>query len=456
MSDDVDALKRSEYIADIVTDTKPVIVGILMGLWEDIHKNSSIPKRHWLQKFQLALKNIATYDDDKLFKYLHQNGGKRRYLLDNLYEVYVLTAMIYHDDMTLRLKKDNGLVATFLRQTALQSARELWYKPETMFNITHKKELVVEARDVLEKTVIGAIKFTLRSQVKELIATQEDIIEKQTPYIDVDHDRRSEYSSDVSSTSSYGLDAHMETASTVKEVAIGASDSLEHFVDERKVIQDVARSHHTTPRVSRQPSSSSIGSSHKEPPPIYGYVEGKVQSRNPSPERQLSRTSSVRSESDELRRSFEEKFMVTLDNSNHIVPFENGDKKDTLHYNDPVEIDDMPESPSYERIEHHHPTPMAPPPSHCHTPKPSSSPAPSEKSIKHINLNLSPTTEKYFKLKEKEPERVEKEIREKSHVVKEKKRKLKTSLDTYRDYYNGNTSLGKSSEFSKGKYFYKG
>lgn len=481
MKEDLNALKRAEYITDIVTDVKPVITNILVSLWETVYKNTTIPKRHWLQRFQLSLKNIASYEEDVFYKYVHQNGGKRKHVLDNIFEVYVLTALIYHNSMTLRLKKDMGLLATFLKQTALQSAREVWHRPEVLFNVTHKKDLVVEARDMLDKIIVSSIKFVLRSQVKELIATQEDIIEKQTPYIDIDG-----AASFSSGDSDYGLGNNAGVADIVignehgDDTRGNSEGAMERFVDEEKVVADVARSRPASPAMSRQSSLSSSAASSISGEPeqiVYGYRESRPPSPHHRPpqsmDRPISRCSSMSSiksakehENDEIRRSFEDKFMVTLDDSNRIVPFDSAiapSRPDSVKdFHNEIDIDNHHIQIEQEGKYHESPATIHPSstletyePIMSKSPRVSRSPSQSSvHSYKKIELNLTPATEKLVQAmstsKHDDPEFHEKKLR--YSEIKEKKKRVKTSLDVYSDYYN---NTNRKTEFNKPKYFYK-
>lgn len=302
--------KRIELVNDLVFDLKPIIFGVLLKLWKSVYENRKITKRHWLQQFQLSLKGILDIDEDEWTEILHDNGTKRKYMLDVLHDVYQLTAEVYHGCSQLRLKKETPLVISYVKQCTLQSAREVWQKPEVMFHITHRKDLVSDARTLVDKDIEAAIKFVIKQQVKELIAAQESIIESQSHHIDLPkHFPQQLMSSDAISLGNESDD----TITDDKEGCIIDSNIL----DKERVIEDFQISGKSP---SRQ-SSMSSGPSHRSPQ--------SLSSRLPSPH-PVSRASSFSSihsiaseDREKLRRSFEEKFMVTLDdNTNRIVPFD--------------------------------------------------------------------------------------------------------------------------------------
>ena len=175
----VQVTKRNECLADVINDCREVVFLVLLGIWKQVYEDRKIPERHWLPKLQGALKTTTQYTDSQLEEHISKHMKRRKYILDCLHNVYVLTGKLDHDLDNLMIKKDDALLVNFIRNSLVQSARALWYKPYLMYYYTHKKDKLKSAKDEMDKMFKTSLKYVARQQTSEMVMAQEALVEKQ-------------------------------------------------------------------------------------------------------------------------------------------------------------------------------------------------------------------------------------------------------------------------------------
>lgn len=173
MSQDHRVIQKNEMVSDIVIQLKDPVCITMLNIWESVYKNTAIPRTKWLAQFQLSLKQIKDYTDEDILLKL----SNKKHLLQKLYNVFLLTAIVYHDGMHINIAQDKVLLVTFTKNCLLQVARELWSKPYIVYNITHKKEEVASAKAQLENIIVDTIKFEIRRTVDDIVVIENERIE---------------------------------------------------------------------------------------------------------------------------------------------------------------------------------------------------------------------------------------------------------------------------------------
>jgi hypothetical protein len=169
---------RNELIEDIVTLLKHPIEVAILHLWEKIYKNQEIPRTKWLQQYQLSLKQFRDLNDDDILQKL----SHKRHLAKKLEDVLSITAQLA--DVVIPASSDNrALLALFTRNVLLQVGRELWSKPYVVYNITHNKKLVVEAKEVLQTIISDSINFEIRKMVDDMVSIENERLAALRPYV---------------------------------------------------------------------------------------------------------------------------------------------------------------------------------------------------------------------------------------------------------------------------------
>jgi hypothetical protein len=167
--------KRSEFISDIIIECKAPVYNTFMSFWKQIYTSKDIPQRYWLEKFQLKLKDSTTIEHNTLLEYVQRSTRKN--LLHSLYEAYLLTGELYHNEKPL-IREDIEILLSFLKDVLVKTARDIWYSPFIFFQITHKKDKMDEAKHSFDKIYVNAVKYTLRQQTNEMIITQRSYMQK--------------------------------------------------------------------------------------------------------------------------------------------------------------------------------------------------------------------------------------------------------------------------------------
>jgi len=209
---EVEILKRNEHIGDVIMQLKNPITNMVMDLWTKVYKDENIPKTKWLSQFQLSLKTIKSLDDDSILAYLTH---KKR-LLTSLHSALMLTAYIHHNEASPNIVKDGLLVVKFTRDSALLTARELWTKPYLVYNITHKKNQVQNAKDDLERIIALAIKYEIRELVDNIITIENERLKQCQDLVvsvaasSIDEDSESTISSLSSDTSHTNISPYID------------------------------------------------------------------------------------------------------------------------------------------------------------------------------------------------------------------------------------------------------
>lgn len=167
-------VKRAESIVDLVVQLREPLISVFMDIWTQVYKDDKITKTKWLQQFQLQLKTVKDISDEDI---ADRVSHKKR-ILTNLYDALMSTAYIHHNNTVPCINKEKPLLYHFVRDCMLHIGRELWTKPYLVYNITHRKSEVANARDALEKVVASAIKYQVRSMTDDIMIIEAQRKEK--------------------------------------------------------------------------------------------------------------------------------------------------------------------------------------------------------------------------------------------------------------------------------------
>lgn len=158
MADIILITKRHDYISEVVVATKDKFIAGIQEVYMTAKAKNEL-RKYILRDFQLELKDIADWDDDKLR--LEQarfvETKKMRTYIQSIFET---NSVIYEGEHKV-VSREADVMREFVHGTYLQIARELWKRPNIMQEIMEKKQLSKNL-EYLEKIVVQAIKGTLR------------------------------------------------------------------------------------------------------------------------------------------------------------------------------------------------------------------------------------------------------------------------------------------------------